>query len=88
MSTGTNTSVFEAKAKSVSFDADYMWVDLTDGRRLAVPLSFFPRLRAASDEQRQQCVISGGGVGLHWEAIDEDISVPHLLSGLPSVEAA
>ncbi|QQR91978.1 MAG: DUF2442 domain-containing protein [Myxococcales bacterium] len=65
-----------------------MWVDLIDGRRLAVPLSFFPRLRSATEEQRKELVISGGGVGLHWEVLDEDISVPHLLSGLPSVEAA
>lgn len=69
-------------AKSVCFDDSMMWVDLTDGRRLGVPLAFFPRLLRASPEQRASVVISGGGQGLHWDALDEDIHVGNLLAGM------
>jgi hypothetical protein len=78
---GTNTLTLEALAKSVSFDADNMWVQLTDGRKLGVPLAYFPRLANASPAQRKKYSISGGGAGLHWDEIDEDISVPALLAG-------
>lgn len=71
----------EALAAGVSFDADNMWVELTDGRRLGVPLAYFPRLARASSAQRKKYLISGGGIGLHWDALDEDISVPALLAG-------
>lgn len=71
----------EALAAAVSFDADNMWVELTDGRQLGVPLAYFPRLANASSAQRKKYVISGGGVGLHWDGLDEDISVPALLTG-------
>ncbi|RKZ03282.1 DUF2442 domain-containing protein [Candidatus Fermentibacteria bacterium] len=59
-----------------------MWVDLTDGRQLGVPLAYFPRLLQATPEQRQNFVISGGGIGLHWDELDEDISVTSLLAGI------
>lgn len=68
-------------AKSVHFDDAMMWVSLVDGRQLGVPLAFFPRLLQARPEQREAFVISGGGLGLHWDALDEDISVPALLAG-------
>jgi hypothetical protein len=64
---------------SVIFDDDNMWVGLSDGRTLGVPLAWFPRLLRASPEQRQACRISRRG--LHWEALDEDISVAGLLAG-------
>jgi len=76
-----NTLSLEALATSVSFDADNMWVRLSDGRQLGVPLAYFPRLAKATSSQRKRYLISGGGIGLHWEEIDEDISVPALLSG-------
>ena len=59
-----------------------MWVDLSDGRKLGVPLAFFPRLFNASPEQRLNYIISGGGSGLHWDDLDEDISVEYLLMGI------
>ena len=65
------------------FDEDNLWVALTDGRQIAVPLAHFPRLCDASPEQRERYIISGGGTGLHWEELDEDISVPGLLAGVP-----
>ncbi|HSV51339.1 MAG TPA: DUF2442 domain-containing protein [Burkholderiaceae bacterium] len=67
-------------AKSVHFDDDNMWVDLADGRIVAVPLAWFPRLLHATPEQRQACEISRNG--LHWESLDEDISVAGLLVGV------
>ncbi len=69
-------------AKAVSFDANTMWVDFTDGRRLGVPLAYFPRLLSAQPEQRLHYEISGGGSGLHWDELDEDISVENLLLGI------
>lgn len=74
--------VFEPLAKQIRFDADTMWVSLTDGRQLGVPLAYFPRLMNATPEQRSQYTISGGGTGLHWDDLDEDISVPALLMGV------
>ena len=56
-----------------------MWVDLTDGRTLGVPLAWFPRLLRATPAKRAQVELSR--VGLHWEAIDEDISIAGLLAG-------
>ncbi len=67
-------------AKSVRFDDDSMWVDLADGRVIAVPLAWFPRLLHATPEQRAQVEFSAQG--LHWEALDEDISVAGLLAGV------
>ena len=58
-----------------------MWVGLTDERQLSIPLSYFPRLLNATPEQREKYEMSGGGTGLHWEEIYEDISVPGLLLG-------
>ena len=71
-----NSSV---KATHVHFDQDRMWVDLSDGRIIAVPLAWFPRLLHATSEQREQVRISSRG--LHWEALDEDISIAGLLAG-------
>jgi hypothetical protein len=59
-----------------------MWVDLSDGRQLGVPLAYFPRLLRATPEARTNYIISGGGTGLHWDDLDEDISVPNLLLGI------
>jgi hypothetical protein len=66
-------------AKAVRFDDDSMWVDLDDGRRMGVPLAWFPRLLSATPEQRAQFELSPRGI--HWEALDEDISIDGLLAG-------
>ena len=70
-----------ARADKLSFDDEKMWVHLVDGRVLGIPLSFYPRLHEASVAQRAAYSLSGDGQGLHWEALDEDISVEHLLMG-------
>ena len=67
-------------ATRVRFDEDSMWVELSDCRTLGVPLAWFPRLLRASAEELNQVRISTRG--LHWDALDEDISVAALLAGL------
>ena len=69
--------------KSVRFDEDTLWVSLSDGRTTAAPLAWFPRLLEAEPEQRAQVELSKGG--LHWDALDEDISVAGLLAGQPDL---
>ena len=66
-------------AKLVRFDDNNMWVELSDGRTLGVPLAWFPRLLHAQPEQRQKCELSSNGI--HWDELDEDISVAGLLVG-------
>jgi hypothetical protein len=66
-------------ATNVRFDDRTMWVDLTDGRTLGVPLAWFPRLLNATRAQRERVELSR--TGLHWEELDEDISVAGLLVG-------
>jgi len=68
-------------AKALRFDESSLWVELSDGRTLGVPLAWFPRLLAATPAQRELYTISGGGQGLHWDELDEDISVAGLLAG-------
>jgi hypothetical protein len=71
-----NSSV---RAKSVRFNDDSFWVELSDGRTLSVPLAWFPRLLRATAEQREAVTMSTRG--LHWEELDEDISIESLLAG-------
>jgi len=66
-------------AKSLRFDDDSMWVELSDGRTLGVPLVWFPRLLHATPAQRLAYEISRKG--LHWDELDEDISIEGLLAG-------
>ena len=79
---GNGMNILAPLAKKVEFDSNMMWVELSDGRKLGVPLAYFPRLLNASMEQRQLYEISGGGTGLHWDEIDEDINVEYLLMGI------
>jgi hypothetical protein len=69
-------------ANELSFDNNMMWLTLVDGRKLGVPLAYFPRLLAATPQQRQQYEFSGNGTGIHWDELDEDISVQGLLMGV------
>lgn len=70
-----------ALAKDVKFKDEMMEVHLTDGRIISVPIIWFPLLHAATQEQRERYEIGGGGTSLHWEEIDEDITVAGLLAG-------
>ena len=70
----------EPLAVDVSCTEDALRVVLADGREIAVPLVWFPRLLNATPEQRKDWRLIGGGIGIHWEPIDEDISVESLLA--------
>lgn len=68
-----------ARATHVFFQGERLYVRLSDEREISVPLTWFPRLLHATEEQRQNWEFLGQGVGIHWEAVDEDISVAGLL---------
>jgi len=74
-------------AKNVKVTSDSLNVDLSDGRSIITPLAWFPRLLNATQEERNRWRLIGGGHGIHWEKIDEDISVEGLLAGKPSNES-
>ncbi len=76
-----STSVVERTplASAVSFTSDELIVSLVDGRRLAVPLVWFPRLAQASPDQLRNYELMGDGEGIHWPEIDEDLSIEGLL---------
>ncbi len=70
-----------ALAKKVAFDSVMMRVTFTDGRELAVPLAWFPRLATAKQAALRRYEIAGGGISLHWPDLDEDLSVANLFAG-------
>ncbi len=70
---------FQPLAASVAFTDGRLVVKLADGRELSVPLECFPRLERASAREREKWELIGGGLGIHWPLIDEDISVENLL---------
>ena len=78
----------DERVAGVSFDSERLVVDLMDGRTIAVPLAWYPRLLDATPEQRSDWEIAGGGYGIHWPQIDEDLSVDGLLRGAPAPRAA
>jgi hypothetical protein len=80
------TSLLEtsARAANVSFTDDELVVALSDGRTILVPLAWFPRLFNASTSDRAEWRLIGSGEGIHWEALDEDLSVAGLLRGEPA----
>ena len=85
-----NISVVEISvptAEGVTVTEDTLSVDLSDGRTIAVPLAWFPRLLRATPKERIKWRLIGRGHGIHWEELDEDISVEGLLAGKPSGES-
>ena len=72
------------KVKHVFFTEDTLGVDLLDGRTILVPLAWYPRLLHATQEQRANWQVCGGGYGIHWPDIDEDLSTEGLLRGAPA----
>jgi len=70
--------------KDVHFTEDTLSVDLNDGRTITVPLAWYPRLLYAKPDQRRNWQVSGGGFGIHWPDIDEDLSTEGLLRGAPA----
>ena len=75
-------------AASVSVTDDELVIELVDGRTVAVPMAWYPRLLHGTAEERAQWQLTGRGVGIHLPTLDEDISVGHVLGGVPSGESA
>ena len=73
--------------EQVTIRYDTLSVDLSDGRTISVPLAWYPRLLHATPQERNRWRIIGQGEGIHWEDIDEDISLNALLAGIPSGES-
>jgi hypothetical protein len=70
----------ELRIKSVSFSGDTMIIRFSDGREILVPIGYFPSLEAASSADRERWSLIGRGLGVHWEALDEDLSVENILT--------
>jgi hypothetical protein len=85
-----HTSTIEIEvpaAENLTVTEDTLSVDLSDGRTISVPLAWFPRLIVASQLEQNNWRLIGKGYGIHWEDLDEDISVEGLLAGKPSGES-
>jgi hypothetical protein len=74
----------DERVSAVEITEDNLVVGLVDGRTISVPLTWYPRLLNATPKQRANWSISGGGYGIHWEEIDEDLSTEGLLRGAPA----
>ena len=86
---GRSVSIYEPRAAVVRYDSDLgrVMIDLTNGCSFAFPARLVQGLEAATDEQLAQVDILGAGYGLHWEALDVDLSIPGLLAGLFGAKA-
>ena len=80
----TLAPIADPRVKDVSIDADQLSVALFDGRTISVPLAWYPRLADATPAERANFVIAGGGYGIHWPDLDEDLSTEGLLRGAPA----
>ena len=69
----------DLRIQRVSFPGESMTVEFSDGRAISVPVSYFPRLQKASPSEREQWQLIGRGLGVHWEPVDEDLSVENVL---------
>ena len=74
----------DERVRNVHFTEETISVDLMDGRTITVPLVWYPRLLNATTDQRSQWEVCSGGFGIHWEEIDEDLSMEGLLRGAPA----
>ncbi len=80
----TSTNIADERIKSVRIDENLITVDLMDGRIISVPLAWYPILLNASPEQLMNWEIAGGGYGIYWPDLDEDLSTEGFLRGAPS----
>jgi hypothetical protein len=86
--TSLTTELFETLAiQQLTITDDTLSVDLSDGRTISVPLAWYPRLLHGSTEERNDYRFIAGGSGIHWNQLDEDISVKNLILGQPSGES-
>ncbi len=85
MSTAQKKDEPKVRATKVWFEADFICLQLTDGREVKTPLSFYPRLMNATESQRLKFELSNGGYGIHWEEIDEDLSTEGIALGKKAI---
>jgi hypothetical protein len=85
---GSSTITADERVLDVGFTGDALSVSLRDGRVISVPLVWYPRLLNATPAQRKNWKIAGGGYGIHWPDIDEDLSTEGLLRGAPAPRAS
>lgn len=78
----------DERVKNVYFSEEAISVDLMDGRTITVPLVWYPKLLNATPGQRASWEVCGGGYGIHWEEIDEDLSTEGMLRGAPAPRAS
>ena len=83
-----SAKVTDERVMDVRCDEHSLIVDLMDGRTISVPLAWYPRLAEATATQRDRWEKAGGGYGIHWPDIDEDLSTEGLLRGAPAARAA
>ena len=81
---GTLALKADERVASVDFTDDFLVVGLIDRRQISVPLKWYPRLASASSAERSNWEICGGGYGLHWPGLDEDLSTEGMLRGAPA----
>jgi Protein of unknown function (DUF2442) len=83
-----SAKITDERVLDVRFDDHSLIVGLMDGRTISAPLAWYPRLLHATPEQRTRWEKSGGGFGIHWPDVDEDLSTEGLLRGAPAARAA
>lgn len=83
-----SAKVTDERVLDVRFDEHSLIVDLMDGRTISAPLVWYPRLASATPKQRSHWEKCGGGYGIHWPDVDEDLSTEGLLRGAPAAKAA
>jgi hypothetical protein len=84
--TSSAIEIIVPRAVSAAMSDDTLAVDLSDGRTISVPLAWYPRLLHGTPDERAEWRLIGGGVGIHWPRLDEDVSVESLIGGRPSAE--
>ena len=84
MTFSTKAETADTRVRDVTVTEDELSVALMDGRTITVPLAWYPRLAAASPAARTRWEIAGGGCGIHWPELDEDLSTEGLLRGAPA----
>jgi hypothetical protein len=85
---GTLALAADERVEAVKITDDTLTVSLMDGRTISVPLAWYPRLLKATPAQRENWQIAGGGYGIHWPEVDEDLSTEGLLRGAPAPRPA
>jgi hypothetical protein len=83
-----STNVADDRVAGVRFGDERLIIDLADGRAIAVPVAWYPRLAKATPAERENWEVAGAGYGIHWPDVDEDLSTNGLLRGIPAPKRA